>query len=829
MFNSYRSTTILAGVMTTAIVAGILLLQSARVPDVGASTPPDTLTLMGTVRDFQRAHPDFDVVPAGGYGHYAGNVEPVLGSDGRPVFAAGTGGGGVVNAFPGLGGLAVENKLTGKGVTTLIDGFDSSQGPYGGANSELPVILSSNSNNSGIVSLADVTVIGSIYTGPGPNPSTALGLNQVILSGQTGMLDETIEIPTVTVPTDMGSSVGDVVYNGVTATVSSDVHCDNFYIDGGGLVWIDGNVTIYAEGEFKLSNVSELRLRAGAQLTVYTEKDFKLEGASRFNANTDDPKLVEVNLPGSDIVKIDDGSECWALFTAPLGELQIASESELYGTFIGGSAKIEDSDVHIDLSAVGSSVGGGAANGYKVLTQWRDDTGRAIAPHLAQSGGGGGSGGAFGVRMTEYLDLSKITIDSFDSTLGPYGPGNSGGDADVSTNSTAAGAISIDGDVTIYGNVFAGPGSDPNTVIDNSGTITGTTGTLAEPFPTPVITVPSDAEVGPNLGQVEFNGGEAVTIDSNRHYESLRICTEAIVTISGNVVILVEDRFTTETLGQLMVSPGSSLDIYVKGQTVIKTKSSWSDPSNTRLYIIGNPVFKMETEAAFYGTVLAPDALLQLKTKAHIYGSIFARAIKAETESGLHVNRGAVGGDGSNPEPACGTFNDTSGSSGVASTGGITTADTFDTWFRDVLETNLSMAHAITLQRNGDVYEYLDDEFHPIDGVLFADADVGHNRFLTYAIRSEFVYEECAGQFIEFDGNDDAWVYVDGQLAMDRGGVLPGTSQFVDMDRLGLTDGESYQLHFFYAQRQAMQPVFRLRTNLILDSDTTVTASAGFD
>ena len=45
------------------------------------SQPPSVIPVPGIVRDFKRIHPDFDVMPLGGYGHYAGNLDFVIGAN----------------------------------------------------------------------------------------------------------------------------------------------------------------------------------------------------------------------------------------------------------------------------------------------------------------------------------------------------------------------------------------------------------------------------------------------------------------------------------------------------------------------------------------------------------------------------------------------------------------------------------------------------------------------------------------------------------------------------------------------------------------------------
>ena len=167
------------------------------------------------------------------------------------------------------------------------------------------------------------------------------------------------------------------------------------------------------------------------------------------------------------------------------------------------------------------------------------------------------------------------------------------------------------------------------------------------------------------------------------------------------------------------------------------------------------------------------------------------------------------------------------GIAGAAGSGGITSAATFDEWFRSVLGSNLSGGHSITLDRNAGVYEFLTDEFHPIEGVLMGNEGQLHNNFFTYEILAEFTYTGCSGQFVEFRGTDDAWLYIDDDLVLDLGGIEANVEQYIDLDRLGLVDGQTYQFNFFYAQRQPTQSVFRLRTNLLLSSENMYPSITG--
>lgn len=181
--------------------------------------------------------------------------------------------------------------------------------------------------------------------------------------------------------------------------------------------------------------------------------------------------------------------------------------------------------------------------------------------------------------------------------------------------------------------------------------------------------------------------------------------------------------------------------------------------------------------------------------------------------------------------------------------GMITSEASFNQWFRDVPGVNITMPHSITLDNGqdapGGLYTFAVEKpyyFFPIDGLGWGDRARDRNGnyrnfYFTYEIHTEFTYiprsERDYAMTFSFTGDDDIWVFINGRLAVDIGGVHGQATRAVNLDEmaseLGLEEGQNYALDFFFAERHTTESNFRIETTLRLIETPPTTVSPLYD
>jgi len=122
----------------------------------------------------------------------------------------------------------------------------------------------------------------------------------------------------------------------------------------------------------------------------------------------------------------------------------------------------------------------------------------------------------------------------------------------------------------------------------------------------------------------------------------------------------------------------------------------------------------------------------------------------------------------------------------------------------------------LTLDAADGYYKFASSAYFPLNQATSVPYGPATGTNFHFAMHAKASFEYVRGLTFKFKGDDDVWIFIDKKLALDLGGQHGEMSGDIDLDKLGLVEGKSYQFDMFYSERHQTGSNMGIQTTMNL-------------
>lgn len=373
--------------------------------------------------------------------------------------------------------------------------------------------------------------------------------------------------------------------------------------------------------------------RRGTSLVVTTVLVFSLAGISL--------SLAAMSRSSSDENRTA-RDETNAYYVAQAGLAQAVQDMRAGGTGAVGSQQQQQDFGGARFWVDSIDLGGGLRS--LVATGFDERAGARIELVMQQSNLPFFRYGAFG-ELGLTLD-SNATIDSYNSSLGPYSDANKAHNGHSGSN----GNIGLRSNSRIHGSAQPGPGGSVS-ILGNA-VVTGSTAPAPSNFELPPIEFPAS----PGADNYTLNG-TATLLPGLHQLNQVRLNSNAVLTINGPATVVCSTMELRSNSQIIVNAAGGPVEFYVEGDFKLLSNaqiySTTYKPSDVKLFLNGDNIIDPDTdvqvdpqddELAFnsnsrvYGVMYAPNAFVEINSNFELFGALIARRLHLDSNSKVHFD-----------------------------------------------------------------------------------------------------------------------------------------------------------------------------------------------